>query len=187
MTQTITGQQFKVQFGIDPEKDDLERVNCTTIGTVGHQQCGVCEIHKKPRFMCGCLAQVPEISQVHFWKNRREAIGTANRMTSDSEEQHQAIHVPTKGWLVKNVVKGTYTDSFLWSIPSKIVEEATLTPGQQKLLNSIKEAIDGDLRRHAGVQRKELATAKALERKGLIILHVISTASKDYYEAELVG
>jgi hypothetical protein len=108
-------------------------------------------------------------------------------MTSDSEEQHHATHVPTKGWLVKNVVKGTYIDSFLWSVSSKIIEEATLSPGQQKLLSSIKEAIEGDLRRHAGVQRKELATAKGLERKGLIILHVISTASKDYYEAELIS
>ena len=185
MTQTITGQQFKEQFGVDPEKDDLERVNCTTIGTVGHQQCGVCEVHKKPRFMCGCLASEPP--RVKFFDNRRAAIGTSNQMTKETSEQHHAFHAKGMGWLVKNVVKGRLTDATGWSVPAKIIEEATLSPGQQKLLNSIKEAIEGDLRRHAGVQRKELATAKALERKGLIILHVISTASKDYYEAELIS
>lgn len=184
MTKDITGPQFKERFGVVPEKDDLERVNCTTIGTVGHQQCGVCEVHSKPRFMCGCLAS--ETPQVKFFDSRRAAIGTANQMTKDTTEQHRATYVKDNGWLVKNVVKGSFTDTTGWSIPAKLVEEANLSPGQQKLLASIKEAIEGDLRRHAGIQPKELTTATALERKGLIILHVISTASRDYYEAELI-
>lgn len=58
----ITEEQFKKQFGIEPEQDDLDRVNCTKAGNAGHWSCGVCDKHNKPRFICGCLGiKVDEI------------------------------------------------------------------------------------------------------------------------------
>jgi hypothetical protein len=51
----IDEKQFKERFGSEPMDDDLERVNCSEVGDIGHCSCGVCEKHNKPRFMCGCL------------------------------------------------------------------------------------------------------------------------------------
>lgn len=38
---------------------DAERIACSRAGELGHQQCGVCEAHRVPRFECGCLARLP--------------------------------------------------------------------------------------------------------------------------------
>jgi hypothetical protein len=51
----MTAEEYEERFGCKPENDDLDRVNCTNKEEVGHWQCGVCDIHDKPRFMCGCL------------------------------------------------------------------------------------------------------------------------------------
>jgi len=51
----ITTEEFEKRFGVKPELDDLDRVNCPEEGTVAHWHCGVCPTHDKPRFMCGCL------------------------------------------------------------------------------------------------------------------------------------
>ena len=48
-------EEFIREFGLIPEHDDLERVNCPLEGTIGHLHCGVCTIHHKPRFLCGCI------------------------------------------------------------------------------------------------------------------------------------
>jgi hypothetical protein len=47
-------EEFELRFGIKPKLDDLDRVNCVEVGEAGHWQCGVCEEHNKPRFMCDC-------------------------------------------------------------------------------------------------------------------------------------
>lgn len=39
----------------EPERDDLERVNCDKAGEFGHFMCGICAEHTKPRFECGCM------------------------------------------------------------------------------------------------------------------------------------
>jgi len=51
----MTAEEFKDRFGREPEDDDLDRVNCKEVGTLGHWFCGVCETHNKPRFECGCM------------------------------------------------------------------------------------------------------------------------------------
>lgn len=51
----MTYDEFKERFGREPENDDLDRVNCKHVGTLGHWFCGVCETHNLPRFECGCM------------------------------------------------------------------------------------------------------------------------------------
>ena len=46
---------FEKRFGVKPVDDDLERANCQKVGEIGHFQCGICDEHNKPRFMCGCI------------------------------------------------------------------------------------------------------------------------------------
>jgi hypothetical protein len=53
----INTNEFEKRFGCKAERDDLDRVNCSHAGSVGHYHCGVCSIHNKPRFMCGCLGK----------------------------------------------------------------------------------------------------------------------------------
>lgn len=38
-----------------PAFDDAERMFCTEVGKIGHNQCGFCHEHAKPRFLCGCI------------------------------------------------------------------------------------------------------------------------------------
>jgi hypothetical protein len=54
----MTNEEFKSRFGVTPQQDDLERVNCDRVGDIGHFQCGVCEKHNQPRFICGCFAKL---------------------------------------------------------------------------------------------------------------------------------
>lgn len=54
----MTAEEFRRIVGRDPEMDDLDRVNCDLVGTVGHQQCGFCQLHHKPRFICGCIVKL---------------------------------------------------------------------------------------------------------------------------------
>lgn len=53
--------EYILRYCLRPEQDDLDRVNCGQIGEPGHQQCGVCPKHDRPRFICGCLATKPEL------------------------------------------------------------------------------------------------------------------------------
>lgn len=53
-----TAEDFRRMTGAEPERDDLERLNCYLVGEATHQQCGVCHVHDKPRFVCGCLAAI---------------------------------------------------------------------------------------------------------------------------------
>lgn len=55
----MTAEEFKARFGVAPDTDDLVRVCCPIVGQTGHWSCGVCRVHDKPRFMCGCLAKSP--------------------------------------------------------------------------------------------------------------------------------
>lgn len=41
--------------GSETECDCEERINCDKVGETGHYNCGICSIHNKPRFQCGCL------------------------------------------------------------------------------------------------------------------------------------
>ena len=50
----ITPEIFFEKTGQQPEKDDLERVNCKKAGELGHGFCGWCSIHDLPKFSCGC-------------------------------------------------------------------------------------------------------------------------------------
>lgn len=56
----MTAEEFEKKFGAPPIQDDLERVNCPTVGDFGHSQCGVCAKHNKPRFLCGCFVESAE-------------------------------------------------------------------------------------------------------------------------------
>ncbi len=48
-------QEFEALYGHPPEQDQLHRVNCDQAGRISHSQCGICEEHQRPRFMCGCI------------------------------------------------------------------------------------------------------------------------------------
>jgi hypothetical protein len=48
-------QRFCEAVGRPPQLDELDRASCAAAGTVGHWQCGWCDQHNKPRFICGCL------------------------------------------------------------------------------------------------------------------------------------
>lgn len=50
----LTAIEYELRFGLVPQDDDLERVNCKQAGTEGHRFCGVCKTHKMPRFECSC-------------------------------------------------------------------------------------------------------------------------------------
>ena len=56
---TITADEFLERFGVEPQQDDLHRATCDRAGTMGHWMCGVCDFHKQPRFVCGCLLTTP--------------------------------------------------------------------------------------------------------------------------------
>lgn len=48
----MTAEAFREHYGVDPEQDDVDRVNCETVGSVGHFGCGLCPATGKPRFSC---------------------------------------------------------------------------------------------------------------------------------------
>ena len=52
----MNAREFYNIVGRMPISDDLDRVNCKSVGQPGHHQCGICLKHNKPRFLCGCLA-----------------------------------------------------------------------------------------------------------------------------------
>ena len=81
--------------------------------------------------------------QIHYWTKRSEAIGTANRMTKDSEEQHRAFHVKGSGWLVENVVKNTFVDSYSWLVPLEVVRAKTqvkLSKSETRIIERVRNA-----------------------------------------------
>lgn len=51
----ISKKKFYMATGNLPVRDDLERVNCSKAGEPMHHQCGWCNEHNYPRFLCGCL------------------------------------------------------------------------------------------------------------------------------------
>lgn len=51
---------FEKAVGRPPTHDDLERANCTQAGQPGHLQCGICVVHRKPLFECGCVRPLSE-------------------------------------------------------------------------------------------------------------------------------
>ena len=51
---TYTAEQYKERTGHEPVDDDLERLNCERAGELGHFHCGFCQLHMKPRHVCGC-------------------------------------------------------------------------------------------------------------------------------------
>lgn len=53
-------KEYLEKVGCPPQDDDLERVNCKNAGKLGHQHCGFCDVHNKPRFICGCKIVVEE-------------------------------------------------------------------------------------------------------------------------------
>ena len=61
----MTKQEFIASTDRAPEQDDLERVNCPSVGQAGHHQCGWCAPCDKPRFECGCLKFMPKRSAYH--------------------------------------------------------------------------------------------------------------------------
>ncbi len=50
----IDAKEFEEKTGRKPEDDDLERVNCTMVGRMGHSSCGWCYEHSRPRYECWC-------------------------------------------------------------------------------------------------------------------------------------
>jgi len=50
----MTAVAFNDILGYAPKNDDLDRINCSRAGGPGHVQCGWCDEHWKPRFVCDC-------------------------------------------------------------------------------------------------------------------------------------
>lgn len=73
MKKEITAEEFEKRFNLKPSHDDLHRVNCEFVGEMGHYTCGLCDGHKKPRFLCGCWHMTDERRRE---KNGIEAIKT---------------------------------------------------------------------------------------------------------------
>ncbi len=48
----MTAEEFIEKTGFEPEADDLDRVNCTQVGPVGHVSCGWCDVCDAPAFQC---------------------------------------------------------------------------------------------------------------------------------------
>lgn len=44
-----TAEDFKRNLGMEPEADDLDRINCEHAGDFGHRGCGLCS-HDRPKF-----------------------------------------------------------------------------------------------------------------------------------------
>lgn len=40
--------------------DAAERIACAKAGTVGHHTCGLCLVHQRPRYACGCILRVDD-------------------------------------------------------------------------------------------------------------------------------
>ena len=57
----ITEIDFRRLVGRNPANDDLERVNCSQAGEIGHLSCGMCR-HDKPYFNC-MICTAERISQ----------------------------------------------------------------------------------------------------------------------------
>jgi hypothetical protein len=51
-----TEADFIAAVGRKPEQDEMERVNCDQAANIGHNYCGWCNLHDKPRLHCCCLA-----------------------------------------------------------------------------------------------------------------------------------
>lgn len=49
-----TREDFILATGRNPEKDDLDRINCKHAGKPGHRMCGWCRKHNKPKYECAC-------------------------------------------------------------------------------------------------------------------------------------
>ena len=45
-----SAEDYRRKVGSGAEQDDLDRVNCSEVGAVGHVQCGRCP-HDWPRFL----------------------------------------------------------------------------------------------------------------------------------------
>lgn len=63
--EAMTAERYEKLFRTSPGQDDLDRVNCTRVGEVGHWLCGVCPKHVLPRFVCGCLVRADGNIQTH--------------------------------------------------------------------------------------------------------------------------
>lgn len=50
----MSEEEFEAKFGRPPIDDELERINCDKVGTIGHQLCGWCDEHNTPRYECSC-------------------------------------------------------------------------------------------------------------------------------------
>ena len=51
--QVITRDRFLLAMGSEPNRDDLDRCNCSEVGRLGHRSCGWCVKCEKPVFVCG--------------------------------------------------------------------------------------------------------------------------------------
>lgn len=51
----LTLEEYTLKYGA-PVQDEYERATCDKAGTLGHISCGICAVHDRPHFMCGCGA-----------------------------------------------------------------------------------------------------------------------------------
>lgn len=63
----ITREQFVEATGYEPENDDLERVNCTRAGELGHFFCGWNTDLNQPQFAVGARMN-PELQPYKAFK-----------------------------------------------------------------------------------------------------------------------
>jgi hypothetical protein len=60
---TITAEQFKAATGREPEHDDLERVNCSKSGEIGHYFCGWDSEANRPQYEVGIRVKTRETAK----------------------------------------------------------------------------------------------------------------------------
>ena len=120
----ITSKIFEEKTKVKPEHDDLERCNCSLAGEVGHYQCGWCQRHDKPRFLCGCL-----VTKRNELINYSNAINGDFFLTTDHcQAEREDGMISGEGW-----VPCTYTLPF-YVKPRKGYEKNAIESKQDYIL-----------------------------------------------------
>jgi hypothetical protein len=64
-SEDLDAETYTQRFGVAPERDDLERVNCPVAGMLGHWQCGICSCGK-PRVLCGHVIARLQVAEADY-------------------------------------------------------------------------------------------------------------------------
>lgn len=138
----IDEKQFKEMVGREPQEDELELCNCQKAGTIGHNHCGVCELHNQPRNVCGCFFDLKNKEIVEDKSKMKKELSI-----KEVERRIQAVKnfepvVLSK--LLENTYKGTWEDYDMAYLVRRLKEEV------KELEEAIKEGGHNNIRRECG-------------------------------------